>query len=81
MPVLRESVVEEVMEAIADECATIKKTPAEEKELQKAKEFLLGLDAVQQENNTTIASMHMNAYAQAGKVEEKEGLMKKISQR
>ena len=63
---------EEVMEAIADECTVIKKMLVSEKELQKAKEFLLGLDAVQQENNSAIASMHMHAYAQAGKVEEKE---------
>ena len=71
--------IEEVMEAIADECVIIKKTQVEEKELQKAKEFLLGLDAVQQENNNTIASMHMHGYAQAGKIEEKETYEKNIA--
>ena len=69
----------EVMEAIADECAIIKKTPVSEKELQKAKEFLLGLDAVRQESNNTVASMHMHAYVQGGTVEEKEEYEKKIS--
>ena len=70
---------EEVMEAIADECAIIKKTPVIEKELQKAKEFLLGLDAVRLENNNAIASMCMHEYAQAGKVEEKETYEKNIT--
>ena len=62
----------EVMEAIADECAIIKKMPVPATELQKAKEFLLGLHAVQQESKNTIASDHMHAYAQSGKVENRE---------
>ena len=63
---------EEVMEAIADECAIIKKTPAPDAELQKAKEFLLGYNAVQQESKTTIASEQMHAFAQSGKPEDNE---------
>lgn len=68
----------EVMEAIADECAIIKKIPVNEKELQKAKEFLLGLNAVQEENNNTVATTRMHAYAQAGRVEEKDAYEKNI---
>ena len=62
----------EVMEAIADECAIIKKASAPEKEVTKAKEFLLGLHAVQQESKNTIASNQMHAYAQGGKPEDNE---------
>ena len=60
----------EVMEAIADECAIIKKTPTSESELKKAKEFLLGLHAVQQESKNVIATDQMHAYAQSGKTED-----------
>ena len=69
---------EEVMEAIADECAIIKKTPAPKAELQKAKEFLLGYNAVQQESKSTIASEQMHAYAQSGKPEDNEEYKKNI---
>ena len=62
----------EVMEAIADECAIIKKTPVPETELKKAKEFLLGLHAVQQESKNAIASDQMQAYAQGGKPEDNQ---------
>ena len=70
---------EEVMEAIADECVTLKKIAVKEKELQKAKEFLLGLNAIQEENNNIIATTRMHAYAQTGKVEEKSEYEKKIT--
>lgn len=60
----------EVMEAIADECALIKKAPVPDAELRKAKEFLLGLHAIQQESKNTIASEQMHAYAQGGKPED-----------
>ncbi len=62
----------EVLEAIADECALIKKTPVPDAELQKAKEFLLGLYAVQQESKNSIATEQMHACAQGGKTEDGE---------
>ena len=62
----------EVMEAIADECAIIKKALVPDAELQKAKEFLLGLHAVQQESKNIIATEQMHAYAKGGKLEDNE---------
>ena len=69
---------EEVMNAIADECVKIKKEAVSSKELQKAKEFLLGLYAVQQESNTATSSIHMHDYAQSGRIEEKGEYEKNI---
>ena len=63
---------QEVMEAIADECAILKKTPVDNRELQKAKEFLLGMNAVEQESKSGIATEQMHAYAQGGKPEDAE---------
>ena len=68
----------EVLDAIADECAIIKKTPAPEQEVKKAKEFLLGLHAVRQESKNTIASDQMHAYAQGGKPEDNEAYKQNI---
>ncbi|MCY4577263.1 MAG: pitrilysin family protein [Candidatus Kaiserbacteria bacterium] len=68
----------EVMGAIADECAIIKKTPVPEAELKKAKEFLLGLNAVQQESKSAIASEQMHAYAQSGTPENNEEYKRNI---
>ena len=69
---------QEVMEAIADECAILKNTPPDERELQKAKEFLLGADAIQQEGKRDIAIMQMHAYAQGGKPENNEEYKQRI---
>ena len=57
---------QEVLEAIADECSILKKELPQETEVRKAREFLLGLHAIQREKTHAIASEQMHAYVQAG---------------
>ncbi len=69
---------EEVMGAVADECAAVLRDTVSDDELRKAREYILGVRAVQQESTQGIAGRNMVLYAQTGAVESDEEYEKHI---
>ena len=68
----------EVIDAIGEECALIRKVAISEEELHKAQELLLGIAALRKENKQHLASNQMAAYVQKTEVPGSEIYIKNI---
>ena len=76
---LTENGIDEVMDAIGAECATIRQHSIDTSEINKAREYVLGVRALRQEGTVGIAMKNMHAYIRGGAVEDEEQYTARIN--
>ncbi len=70
--------VGEVTEAIAEECAAVKNAPVTDDEVRKAREYALGVRAIQQQSAATVAMRNMQTFARIRTIVDEEEYEKQL---